>query len=236
MPKPVSRRRGLVLEEKEVRSLLQRFGDFASFHWKWAAIALAGVLLTAGGYSIFSYFAHRRAQEAAAALAQLRPALANPEVSAETLKGLETISKTFASTAAALEAELSRAHLLYQTGKFEEALKAYQELAARPQVRQDEGLRRLIAESISYCQEGLGKWREAAATLKPLWEQSSGSYRGELLRRYAMLAEKAGEPEEARRAWEQLLERPPVPALVPYAKEKLGVLEAESGRASSPQP
>lgn len=234
MPKPVSRRRGLTLDEAEVRTLAQQFMDLLRKYQKWVILGAATVVLAVAGWSLTSYLSQRRANEAASALAQLRLQLSNPEAAAESLKALENFGKTYAGTEAALEAEIFRAHLLYQTGKYEEALKAYQGLAANTKVHGDAGLRALVAESLSYCQEALGKWAEAASTLKPFLEQTAGPYQGELLRRYALLAEKAGQPEEARRTWEKLLERPPVPAMVPYLKEKLAGAEPEPAKTPSP--
>jgi predicted negative regulator of RcsB-dependent stress response len=236
MPKPLSRRRGLPLDEVEVRTLFQRVLDFWEKYRTWVILGGAAGLLAAAGVGLNSYLHERRAEAAAAALAQLRPQLSNPQAAAEALKGLEQFLKAHAGTEAALEAELFQAHLLYQTGKFEEALKAYQGLAANPKVQREAGLRALVMESLSYCQEALGKWAEAASTLKPLLEQAGGAYQGEVLRRYAMLSEQAGQAAEARQAWEKLLQRPPVPALVPYLKEKLGGTESKPASTPAPKP
>ncbi len=234
MPKPVARRRGLTLDEAEVRTLAQRGLDLLQKYQKWVILGAVAVTVVAAAWGLTSYFHQRRTLEAADALARLRPQLSDPGAAAEAVKQLEQLIRTYAGTDAAFEAEIFRAHLLFQTGKFEEALQAYQGLAANPRVQGDAGLKALVAESLSYCQEALGKWAEAAATLKPLLEQAGGAYRGELLRRYARLAEKAGQPTEARQAWEKLLERPPVPALVPYIKEKLAAAEPGPPPQSSP--
>lgn len=234
MPKPNARRRDFILEEAAVPSLFQRLLDFLHRYRKWMCIGMAAAITAAVGLSLHSHLKERRSREAAVALAQLRPKLSLPESAAETVAALENLSKTYAGTNAALEADLARAHLLYQSGKFAEALKAYQDLAARQKIQQDPGLRFLVLESLSYCQEALGKWDEAAATVKPLWEQAEGVWRGELLRRYAMLAEKAGQLDEARRAWENLLERPPIPLLVPWLKEKLAGAAPQASPGATP--
>lgn len=230
MPKPVSRRRGLLTPEPEVRTLLQRLQDRIQPYLTYIFIGVGLVVLLAAGWWLTTHLRERRAQAAAVALAPLRPQLSDPAKGAEVLPALEKIVKDHAGTPAALEAEMFRAHLLYQTGKFEEALAAYKRLTGDSRVQRQPGLRVMVAESISYCEEALGRPKEAMAASKPLLEEVSGPLQGELLRRYAGLAEKAGQPEEARRAWEKLLERPPVPALVPYLKEKL----ASSSPPASP--
>lgn len=221
MPKPVSRRRGILTPEPEVRTLLQRLQDRLQPYLKYLFLGVGLVVILAAGWWLTTHLRERRAQAAAVALAPLRAQLSDPAKAGELLPALEKIVRDHSGAPAALEAEMFRAHLLYQTGKFEEALAAYRRLAADSRVQRQPGLRIMVAESISYCEEALGRHKEAAAALKPLLEEVSGPLQGELLRRYAGLAERAGQPEEARRAWEKLLERPPVPALVPYLKEKL---------------
>lgn len=221
MPKPLSRRRGILVPEPEVRTWLQRLQDRLQPYLKYIFAGVGLVAVLAAGWWLTTHFRERRAQAAAVALAPLRPQLSDPAKAPELLPALEKIIRDHAGTPAALEAEMFRAHLLYQTGKYEEALAAYRRLAGDSRVQRQPGLRVMVAESISYCEEALGRPKEAVAALKPLLEEVSGPLQGELLRRYATLAEKAGQPEEARRAWEKLLERPPVPALVPYLKEKL---------------
>jgi len=232
MPKPISQRRGVLVPDPEVRTLLERLQDRLQPYLKYLLPALGLVVVLAAGWWLTSHFRERRAQAAAVALAALRPQLSDPAKAGELLPALEKIIREHSGTPAALEAEMFRAHLLYQTGKYEEALAAYRRLAADSRVQRQPGLRVMVTESVSYCEEALGRFQEAAAALKPLIEEVGGPLQGELLRRYAGLAEKAGQPEEARRAWEKLLERPPVPALVPYLKERLAATTPTEGKPS----
>jgi len=227
MPKPVSRRRGLLVPDPEVRTWLERLQDRLRPYLKWLFLGLGIVVVAVAGWSLTAHFRELRAQEASRALAPLRARLSDPQAAPELLPALEKLIQSHPHTPAELEARLFRAHLLYQQGKFEEAREAYLSLAADSRVQGQPGLRVLVAESLSYCEEALGRPQEAAATLKPVVEEVSGALQGELWRRYAMLAEAAGQTEEARRAWEKLLERPPVPAMVPYLKEKLAATSAQ---------
>ncbi len=84
----------------------------------------------------------------------------------------------------------------------------------------------LVTESLSYCYEGLGNFKKAAEVLKPAAEQADGPLKTEIMRRLAMLYDKAKEPKEAAVYWRKLLEKPPDAALVPYLQEKLAAAEA----------
>jgi len=162
-----------------------------------------------------------REERAAAALAQVTPRLAKADRDAETLKTLEGVIKDYPGTRAGHEAGLFRAHLLYRTNRFAEAAAAYESLLGR-----DPGWDLLIKESLSYCYEGQGEFRKAAAVLRPLSDKASDTFRSELLFRQALLLERVGDREEAGDLWRQLLEHPPSPALVPYLQEKVAATQA----------
>jgi lipopolysaccharide biosynthesis regulator YciM len=85
-----------------------------------------------------------------------------------------------------------------------------------------------VNESLSYCYEGMGNFKKAAAVLKPLAEQVAGPLKVEVLRRLAVLYEQAKEPKEAAVYWGKLLDQRPDAALVPYLQEKLAAAEAGS--------
>ncbi len=119
-------------------------------------------------------------------------------------------------------ARLFKGHLLYQTKKYADAAKTYEELRSALGGKDSFGWSPFVTESLSYCYEAQGDYSRAAQTLKPLVDQSSGSYQTVLLARLALLFDKAGNRKEAEDAWQQLLSQAQNPALVSYWKEKLG--------------
>ena len=163
-----------------------------------------------------------RDEKAAAALALVTPKidLNIPPVTAAT--DLEKFIKAYPGTAAAREAQLMRANLLYKLQQYSEAAKAYESLLDS----RDPAWNNLLVESLSYCYEGTGNYKKAAEVLKPLVEQTSGPMRTEVIHRLAMLYDQAKEPREAAVYWRKLLEKPPDATMAAYVQEKLAAAEA----------
>lgn len=219
MAKPLRRRDPL--KEDEVLTFAQQVLEFVKRYQTYVIIGVAGVSLVFAGSALYQYWQKSRRDAAVAALIAVRPQLNQPSDATGALKSLDQIVSQYRGTPAAREAALHRAHLLYQLNKYEDAAKAYDELLADPAVQDEPGTRTLVAESLSYCYEGLGKYAEAAKVIQPLVEKTSGSFQADLTRRLAWLYDKAGNHQEAKKYWTKLMEKPPSPAIVPYLKEKL---------------
>jgi tetratricopeptide (TPR) repeat protein len=84
----------------------------------------------------------------------------------------------------------------------------------------------LLNESLSYCYEGLGDYKKAAAALKAAHSQLPGPLSSEIDQRLALLLEQAGDYPAAAVYWKMLLDQPGSPLLVPYLQERLRVDEA----------
>jgi tetratricopeptide (TPR) repeat protein len=225
MAKVTSRRRKLPQDPEEVLSWVQLVVELAKPYLKWVVVTLAGLAVLLAAWGINARLKAGREERAANALALVSPRLTQADKDAETLKDLERVVKDHPGTAAAQEAELYRAHLLYRLNRFAEAAKAYEALQGR-----DPGFDPLIKESLSYCYEGLGEYGKAAAVLKPLTDKGTEAFRGELLSRQARLLERAGDRQGANRLWQQLLEHPPNPALIPYLQEKVAATQTPEGK------
>lgn len=224
MAKPFSRKRAFVDQPTQFLSMQLRLLQYLKDYWKWMAAGLVVVFIGLAAWGLMAQLQARRHEQAGAAMARITPLLSKPEAAAEALKGLNRIIKDFPGTPTALEASLLRAHLLYQTGEYAAAAKAYEGLAQGPA----SAWGTLITESLSYCYEAQGDFRKAAQTLQPLADKAAGPLQSEVHRRLAMLLEKAGEPQEAAKYWRKLLEKPPSPSVVPYIKERLAATEAAS--------
>jgi predicted negative regulator of RcsB-dependent stress response len=207
-------------EPEELLGAAQQALDYVRPYLKWAIMAgaaLAVVLLIWGGYS---YFRHSRETQAQAALQKVRPELNQPDQAEAAIKSLTSIIQQYPSTQAAQMALAFKAHLLYQTKKYAEAAKIYEEM--RSSAGGDSyAWSPFVTESLAYCYEAQGQYAKAAQILKPLVDQSLGSYQTMLLSHLALLYDKAGEKKLAADAWQRLMTQTRDPALVSYWKERL---------------
>lgn len=224
MAKPGSRKRDFVEQPPEIFSLQLRLLQYLKDNWKWVAAGLVAVFIGLAVWGVNTQLQARRSERAGEAMAKIAPLLSKPEAAGEALKGLDQIMKDYPGTPVSLEAAIFRAHLLYQTGKFAEAAKAYEALATGPASSWDS----LIADSLSYCYEAQGDFRKAAEALQPVADKAPAPLQNEIYRRLAILLEQAGKPQEAAQYWRKMLDKSPDPALLPYIKEKLAAAEAAS--------
>ena len=174
MAKPRSRKRALVDNPPEFLSLQLRLLQYLKDYWPWAVAGLGVLFLGLVVWGVVTQFQSRRNAQAGAAMAALTPQLTRPAAAAETLKSLDKLIKDYPGTAAAREAAIYRAHLLYQMGKYGDAAKAYAAL------RQSlgSGWEALTGESLSYCYEAQGDFRQAAQALKAVADKAQGPYQG----------------------------------------------------------
>jgi predicted negative regulator of RcsB-dependent stress response len=207
-------------EPEELLGAAQQAMDYVRPYLKWlilGGVSLAVVLLVWGGYS---YFKHSRESRAQAALEKVRPELSQPDQAEAAVKNLTTLIQDYPSTQAAQMARVFKAHLLYQTKKYADAAKIYEELRSSSGT-DPYAWSPFVTESLSYCYEAQGDYTKAAQTLKPLVDTALGSYQTLLLTHLASLYDKAGDHKEARDAWQRLLTQSQNPALVSYWKERL---------------
>jgi len=223
MAKIGARRKSVLEDPEEVLNLAQRLLERVKQQWKWLALGLVVVVIAVVAWGLNARVKASREEGATAALAQVRPKLAAPEANAEVAKALEQVTRDHAGTLGARDAQLLRANLLYKMKNYVEAAKGYETLLKGG----DPGWDTLINESLSYCYEGLGDFKKAAATLKGVEEQVSGPFKGVVIQRLALLLEQAGDYKEAAVYWTKLLDEGGNPALQPYLKEKLAAAEAK---------
>jgi len=220
MGKIITRRRSLAENPEEVITMAQRLLEQAKRQWKWLALILGLVVVVLAVWFIRDKMQERREEQAALALARLRPPLTSPQA----LKALEVVVRTYPGAKAAREAQLLRANLLYQVNIFAEAAKAYESLLPSGDPVWD----LLLKESLSYCYEALKDYRKAVAALKAVEEGTSGPLKSEASQRLALLLEQTGDFKEAAVYWKKLVEAGGHATMLPYLKEKLAAAEARS--------
>ncbi len=223
MAKLSARRKSVLEDPEEVLNLAQLLWEQVKLQGKWLALGLVVVVIALAAWSINARVKASREERAATALEQVRPKLAATEAGAEAAKALEQVTRDHAGTLGARDAQLLRANLLYKMKNYADAAKAYETLLKGG----DPGWDTLINESLSYCYEGLGDYKKAAAILKGVVEEISGNLKGEETQRLALLLEQAGDYKEAAVYWKKLLDEGGNPALHPYLKEKLAAAEAK---------
>jgi len=218
-------------EPEEILGAAQQALDYVRPYLKWlilGGVALAMILLAWSGYA---YFQHSREVRAQAALEKARPELSQPDQAEAAIKSLTTLIQDYPSTHAAQMARLFKAHLLYQTKKYADAAKIYEELRSSSGT-DPYAWSPFVTESLSYCYEAQGDYAKAAQTLKPLVDRALGSYQTILLAHLASLYDQAGNHKEARDAWQRLLTQSQNPALVSYWKERLAEDKAGPKKAT----
>jgi tetratricopeptide (TPR) repeat protein len=207
-------------EPQELFGAAQNALDYVRPYLKWlllAGVSLAVVLLVWGG---IGYVRHSREVKAQAALEKARPELSQPGQAEAAIKTLTTLIQDYPSTQAAQVARVFKAHLFYQTKKYADAAKLYEELRSSSGT-DPYAWSPFVTESLSYCYESQGDYAKAAQTLKPLVDQARGSYQTLLLSHLALLYDKAGERKAAEDTWERLLTQSQNPLLISYWKGRL---------------
>jgi lipopolysaccharide biosynthesis regulator YciM len=222
MAKITSRRRSALDNPEEVLNLAQRLLQQVKPYAKWLVLAGVVIAVGLGAWGVNAGMKERREEKAATALTLVTPLADLKAPNAAAAQALEKFVKEYAGTRAARDAQLLRANVLYGLGQYGEAAKAYESLLGGGDPDWD----MLVNESLSYCYEGLGDFKKAAAALKPVAEHLRGPLKSEVMRRLAMLYGLAQEPKEAAVYWRKLLENPPDAALAPYFQEKLAAAEA----------
>jgi predicted negative regulator of RcsB-dependent stress response len=200
------------------QSLLEQVRPYA----KWLVLGVVAVAVGLGAWGLNAGLQARRQAKATAALAQLtgKADLKAPEAAVQTLGKFVA---EYSGTRAAQDAQLMQANLLYRLKRYGPAAKAYESLLNVG----DPGWDALVNDSLSYCYEGLGNYKKAADTLKPVVDQTYGPLKSEVIRRLATLYDKAREPKEAAIYWRKLVDQPPDAVLVPYFQAKLAADEAQ---------
>jgi lipopolysaccharide biosynthesis regulator YciM len=223
MAKITSRRRVALESPDEMLTQAQRLWEYIKPVAHWLAVAAVVIAVVLGVWGINAWMKGNRETKAAEALVQVTPKADLNAPDAAAAAALDKFIKEYAGTRAAREAQLMRANLLYGLGQYPEAAKAYESLLDG----RDPGWDALVAESLSYCYEGMGNFKKAAEVLKPVVEQTSGPLKNEVMQRLALLYEKAQEPKEAAAYWRKLLDQAGEAALRSYLREKLAAAEAQ---------
>ncbi|GAB4341687.1 MAG: hypothetical protein Kow0099_18570 [Candidatus Abyssubacteria bacterium] len=216
-PAPKVQRRDL--REDRVYVALTRTLDFCLRNRTLIALgALAVVAAFAAGY----YLQVQKQRNAMEASWQLYEAMRSKEAPSATMEALREVHSKYGDTPSGRIALFELANILYDQGRYEEALTKYKEFLSRYPGHM---LAVAAMEAIGYCHESLGQWKEAIATYQSLtkrWPASPQAYRSHY--RLGLAYEKVGEPEKAIDAYKKVLDLQPASLWAEYAREQLEAL------------
>jgi tetratricopeptide (TPR) repeat protein len=217
-------------DSEEIIGAFQGALNYLKPYLKWLIAGVVTLVVVLGVLSGYRFLEQSREARAQAALDKTRPQLSQPEQAEAALTALDALIKEYPSTQAAQMARLFKAHILFQTKKYADAAKTYEEARSTLGSGDPYAWSPFVTESLSYCYEAQGDYVKAAQTLKPLVDRTSGGYQAIILAHLALLEDKAGNPKEAALIWERLLSQTHTPALKSYWKEKLAAAQAAPGK------
>ncbi len=217
-------RKPFVKNEDKFISFSSRLLEFCKKNLKILLLGFTLVILAGAGWAVIHKIYQQRAISAAVSLEKVRPELSPSGEVDKSLAALQQVISDYPDSGAAFQARLFKAQLLYQQQKYAEAAAIYESLRGG-----DPGLEVLLTESLSYCWEGQKQFQRAAEILEPLVKDHKLPYRGELLRRQAMLYEEAGDRARALTCYRRLLGQHPDAAFTPLIEEKIQILKQNQG-------
>lgn len=194
-----------------------------------ALAALALVTAFAGGY-----YLHARSLRTAADASWALYQTAFMDPSAERTAALEKVVAEYAGTQAARFASFDLANVLYDEGKYEDALEAFRKF-----LRENPGhlLAPSAAEAVGYCQESLGRWKEAIQTYEGVMQGSPESLSvARMSYRLGHCYEKLEDKEKAIEAYEKVIELAPKSLWADYSGQRLASLSPETYAAQETEP
>jgi len=225
------------------QSASMKVGRFAGENAKALVIGISALATVVVGLVVLSWVNEGRAGRASAALGQVEKIagaeLATPGAPPKTdsvprfatekerLEGaLTALDGHFSKrTPLADEAALVRGSLLLSLGRADEAQAVYEKLLSG---RLDARLRFLAREGLGYAYEKKGKLAEAQATFAKLGTDATGLgafYKDRARYHEARLAELQGNPGEATRIYQEVLEKNPTTSLREEISTRLALLE-----------
>ncbi len=208
-------------EPEELLGAAQQTLSYLRPYLKWIAAGVGAVAVIFLVWSGYTYVQRSQESKAQTALDKARPKLSQPDQAEGAIAALNTVIQDYPATKAALMARLFKAHLLFQDKKYAEAAKTYEEVRSLLGHQDPYAWGPFVTESLAYCYEDQGDYAKAAQTLKPLADETKGSYQAIILPHLALLEDKAGNHKEAADLWQRVLKQAHNPALISYWKEKL---------------
>jgi len=203
------------LKEDKVYLTIAEVAAFLARNRLWIAM---GGLIALVAFAL-TYFVHARSQRVAAEASWALYQANRQEDTSEKMAALEEITAEYRRTAAGRLASFELANALYNDGRYEEAMKRFQEFLKK---NPNHLLAPAALEATGYCQESLGLWAEAIKTYQSLITRHAGnpaSARSHY--RLGLCYEETGEKEKAIQAYEKTVELVPETVWSEYAMKRL---------------
>ncbi len=193
---------------EEILSVTQRVLEWGRRHATVLLGAVAGllcVLVLSWAVGAYSDMKERRAQRELAGVLRETDALDLKDTAAlqEHLTRLQSVAEKHQGTSAAAAAAVTMTRLLFEKGRYEEALQ-WSERAAKS-FSKDAAVELLLAYGRLMCLEALGRVDEALAGWAALADKAEGGLKREALWHQARLAAAKGDREKAGQLYEAAL-------------------------------
>ncbi len=227
-PAPKVTRRDL--KEDKVYLSLATVAEFVARNRSWVALAALAVVLAFGLGYYWSIHAKRVAAEASWALSKAT----DIESPSERAAALRKVASDFGSAPAARIALFEAANTLYENGRYDDALKAFEEFLKK---YPNHALSPAAMEAVGYCYESLGKWKEAIGAYQRLIQSRPGSPEAARANyRLAACFEKTGEKDKAVAAYKKVVELLPKTLWAEYSEARLASLSPPAQEQPVPKP
>jgi len=227
--KRVSRKK-LLKEPDEFLTVSARALQFAAENRKQLSYVLVGLVVVVVAGALIGYFlnlSQRRAYRVfdeglSHYVAQVSGEKSALVVGMATERFVETIENHSSTRAAELSLPVY-GNMLYEAGSYDEAIERYrQALEAFPG---EEGMEKLIWNGLGYAYEGKGEYRAAAEWFEKIADSESRFLKADAYFNLGRMYEAMGKGQEAREAYQRLVEAFPNAVHFRIAKEKVQRLE-----------
>lgn len=208
------------LKEDKVYVTLASVYDYILKNRQWVGLGALGVILIFA----LAYFAQARSRGAGAEASWERYKAGYMESPSEKKAALEKVVSEYGGTTAGQVAAFDLANMLYDEGRYSEAIEAFDTFAKK-------NPRHILAasaiEAIGHCHESLGQWEEAKKTYLDLIRRRPDS--NEVARahyRLGLCHEKTGDNDKAIESYEKVVDLLPETLWARYSTQRLDALKA----------
>jgi predicted negative regulator of RcsB-dependent stress response len=171
--------------------------SFIRKHSRNLQIALVAVVVLVLAWVFYGYYSDKQERDAASLLATAMQA----EATDEQIQLLDKVISDYSGTDGALWSRLELAHIDFQEGRFEEAIAEYEKILG--EISADNSLVPLVKMNLAQSYENVVQYDQAITQYSKL--KVSSGFAGEAYLSLGRIYTAKGEPEMARKEYEELL-------------------------------
>ena len=206
------------LKEDKVYITMAEVVDYVVQYRLWIGLGVLVLILAFG----VGYFLHLRAAQVATEASWALYEASHVEDASEKVVGIQKVAADYPASPAGRYASYLAANTLYEDGKYDEAIKAFEQFLKK---NPNHLLAPSAMEAIGFCEESLARWDDAIKTYKELIRtraKSPAAARSNY--RIGLCYEQLGQKDKAIEAYEIAVELLPDSLWAQYANERLSAL------------